>query len=86
MDDNNHEEGNLEITGFMKHAESMDYKCPCIEWQQEQISQLNLKLKRKIVISTFGNLVLSPSHNPIKPRCMRGDATVPSEGQSYHHA
>ena len=46
MHDNNPEDGNLEISGFMKHAESMDYKPPCSEWQQGKRNQLNLKLKR----------------------------------------
>ena len=35
VDDNNLEDGDLQITGFVKHAESMDYKPPCSEWQQE---------------------------------------------------
>ena len=46
MHDNNLEDGNLEITGFVKHAESMEYKPPCSEWQQGKCNQLNLKLKR----------------------------------------
>ena len=62
MDDNNLEDGNLETTGFVKHAESMDYKYPCTEWQRGKCSKLKLKPKRKkLVMSTFSYLGLSPS-------------------------
>ena len=74
MDDNNLEDGNLELTGFVKHAELMDYKYKCVEWQQGKCNKLNLKIKLK-----NGNVHFQQSravtidYNPIKPKRMRGN-------------
>ena len=74
MDDNNLEDGNLEITGFVKHAEPVDYK----------LSGSRKKIKQK---RQHGNVhfqqprAVTIDHNPPKTTCMRCDAmaTVSSE-------